>query len=83
MFRNLLLNKVNHLALTAYLQTPLERDMLDTICDYKLTPAPLTRLTTLFHPREFGGSLFFLDHTQENLSAAFTESIARPANLHS
>ena len=57
-FRNLLLNKVKRLALAV----SLERDLLGTICDYKLTHPRLTMQTTLFHPKEFGGPWITTKH---------------------
>ena len=59
----------------AELRTTHERDLLGTICDYKLTPAQLMMPTTLFYPKEFGGCFFFLDYFQENLSTVFIELI--------
>ena len=53
-YGNLLLNKILLLALAAYLKNPLERDPLETICNYKLTPSLVTMLMTLCHPKECG-----------------------------
>ena len=72
-FRDLLLHKVNRLALGTLLSSiPVEQHLLLRICEVQLTPARVRMLTTLFHPKEFGGRFFF---DAQGQSTVFTELI--------
>ena len=58
---NLLLNKVNCLALGAWISTPGEQHLLFLICEIRLTHACLQMLTTFFQlnqTHELSGSSF-------------------------
>ena len=58
---NLLLNKVNCLALGAWISTPAEQHLLCLICEIRLTHACLQMLTTFFQlnqTHELSGSSF-------------------------
>ena len=71
-FRNLLLNKVNRLAMRAWAWNQPEEGLLHLLSNVEVTPARLQMLSILFNPHEFGGR-FFLD--SEGNHTVFTELI--------